>query len=182
MTDEARGSEPPPLGAGDGPPGPGVSIAARAQPVVDQAFDGDSLYAVRATVAAHASAAGMPDGRVRNVVLAVHELAANAVRHGAGQGQVRLWVTGDGIRCEVTDAGTPAAGADSGDGPGSGSPGAGIGDGAGPGSPGAMSWPVEHGHGLWLVRKIADQISLETGPSGTVAAVTFHAGFPRTTS
>jgi anti-sigma regulatory factor (Ser/Thr protein kinase) len=161
MTDEVRGSGPPPPGASDGPPSPGVSIAARAQPAVDQAFDGDSLYAVRATVAAHASAAGMPDGRVRNVVLAVHELAANAVRHGAGQGQVRLWVTGDGIRCEVTDTGTPAAGA-------------GSGDGAAPGSPGAAPWPVEHGHGRGLVRKIADQISLETGPSGTVAVVSFR--------
>jgi anti-sigma regulatory factor (Ser/Thr protein kinase) len=180
MADEVRGPEPLPPGASDGPPSPGVSIAARAQPAVDQSFDGDSLYAVRATVAAHASAAGMPDGRVRNVVLAVHELAANAVRHGAGQGQLRLWVTGDGVRCEVTDAGTPAARAGS-DGPGPGSPGAGSGDGASPGSSGPLPWPVEHGHGLWLVRKIADQISLETGPSGTVAAVTFHAASPRTT-
>src|SRR5947209_15340340 len=104
MTDDVRGSGPPPAGASDGPSGPGVSIAARAQPAVDQLFDGDSLYAVRATVAAHASEAGMPDGRVRNVVLAVHELAANAVRHGAGQGRMRLWITGGGIRCEVTDA------------------------------------------------------------------------------
>ena len=105
MTDDVRGSGGPPAGAGDAPPVPGVSIAARAQPAVDQSFDGDSLYAVRATVAAHASAAGIQEGRVRNVVLAVHELAANAVRHGAGQGRMRLWVTGDGIRCEVTDAG-----------------------------------------------------------------------------
>src|SRR5438067_2252854 len=132
MTDDVRGSEPPP--ASDGPPIPGVSIATGAEPAVDQSFDGDSLYAVRATVAAHASEAGMPEGRVRNVVLAVHELVANAVRHGAGQGQVRLWVTGDGIRCEVTDAGITPAGAD--------------GDGDGTRSRDAALWPVEHGHGL----------------------------------
>ena len=171
MTDDLRGSGGPPAGAGDAPPVPGVSIAARAQPAVDQSFDGDSLYAVRATVAAHASESGIQDGRVRNVVLAVHELAANAVRHGAGQGRMRLWVTGDGIRCEVTDAGTPPAGAN------------GDGDGQDPGSrdaasPGAARWPVEHGHGLWLVREIADQFSLESGPSGTVAVVSFHAGSP----
>src|SRR5438309_3226112 len=94
------------------PPAPGMAVAARAEPAsLDQLFDGDSLYLVRAAVAAHASEAGLPGGRVRDVVLAVHELAANAVRHGAGQGRVRLWVTGDGIRCEVTDAGTPPAGA-----------------------------------------------------------------------
>ena len=160
MTDDGRGSWPPP--ASDGPPGPGVSIAAGAEPAVDQSFDGGSLYAVRATVAAHASEAGMPEGRVRNVVLAVHELAANAVRHGAGQGQVRLWITGDGIRCEVTDAGIPPAGAD--------------GDGDGDGSRDAALWPVEHGHGLWLVRRIADHVSLESGPSGTVAVASFHLG------
>jgi len=160
MTDDGRGSEPPP--ASDGPPIPGVSIATGAEPAVDQSFDGDSLYAVRATIAAHASEAGMPEGRVRNVVLAVHELVANAVRHGAGQGQVRLWVTGDGIRCEVTDAGIPPAGADS--------------DGDGISSCDAALWPVEHGHGLWLVRRIADQVSLESGPSGTVAVASFHVG------
>ena len=169
MTDDFRGSAGPPAGASDAPPVPGVSIAARAQPAVDQSFDGDSLYAVRATVAAHASEAGIQESRVRNVVLAVHELAANAVRHGAGQGRMRLWVTGDGIRCEMTDAGAPPARAN--------------GDGddqdtrsRDAASAGAELWPVEHGHGLWLVREIADQFSLESGPSGTVAVVSFHAG------
>ena len=166
MTDDGRGSWPPP--ASDGPPGPGVSIATGAEPAVDQSFDGDSLYAVRATVAAHASEAGMPEGQVRNVVLAVHELAANAVRHGAGQGQVRLWVSGDGIRCEVTDAGTPPAGAD--------------GDGPDTSSLDAALWPVEHGHGLWLVREIADQVSLDSGSSGTVAVASFHIGSRHVTS
>jgi anti-sigma regulatory factor (Ser/Thr protein kinase) len=146
-----------------------VSIAAGAEPAVDQSFDRDSLYMVRATVAAHASEAGMPDGLVRNVVLAIHELAANAVRHGAGQGRVRLWNTGEGIRCEVTDAGTPP-------------PAGAGGDGQDTGSRDAAPWPVEHGHGLWLVRKIADQVSLESGPSGTVAVVSFQAGSLRVTS
>jgi anti-sigma regulatory factor (Ser/Thr protein kinase) len=34
---------------------------------------------------AHASQAGMPEGRARDLVLAVHQLAANAVRHVADQ-------------------------------------------------------------------------------------------------
>lgn len=169
MTDDVRGSGGPPADASDAPPVPGVSITARAQPAVDQSFDGDSLYAVRATVAAHASEAGIQEGRVRNVVLAVHELAANAVRHGAGQGRMRLWVTGDGIRCELTDAGAPLAGAN-GDGDDQDTR---ARDAA---SAGAERWPVEHGHGLWLVREVADQFSLESGPSGTVAVVSFHAG------
>jgi anti-sigma regulatory factor (Ser/Thr protein kinase) len=153
----------------DDAPGPGMSIAARAQPTaLDQSFDGDSLYAVRAAVAAHASAAGIPEGRVRDVVLAVHELAANVVRHGAGQGRMRLWITGDGIRCEVADAGAPPAGAG--------------GDRPNASSRDAAQWPVEHDHGLWLVRKVADQASVECGPSGTVAVVTFRFASGRVTS
>src|SRR6201995_166695 len=76
-------------------------------PALDQAFDGDSLYALRAAVAAHGSQAGLSEGRTRDLVLAVHELAANAVRHGAGQGRLRLWAVQDAVRCEITDQGAP---------------------------------------------------------------------------
>jgi anti-sigma regulatory factor (Ser/Thr protein kinase) len=138
-----------------------MNIAARTGSAdLDQLFDGESLYALRAAVAAHASEAGIPDGRVRDVVLAVHELAANAVRHGAGQGRVRLWITGDGLRCEVTDAGAPPAETD--------------GDRSGAGFRDAAQWPVGHGHGLWLVQQVADQASLDCEPSGTVAVVSFR--------
>ena len=119
-------------------------------------------------MAAHASEAGIPENRIRDVVLAVHELAANAVWHGAGQGRVQLWVTADGVRCEVTDSGPPPPEAD--------------GDRPDASSRNAAQWPVEHGHGLWLVQEIADQASLESGPSGTVAIVNFRSGTARVTS
>jgi anti-anti-sigma factor len=140
-------------------------------PALDQAFDGDSLYALRSAVAAHGSRAGLAEGRTRDLVLAVHELAANAVRHGAGQGRLRLWTTPEGVRCEVTDGGTA-------DGPGADGPGT---DGPGTGSAeaaGAALWHVEAGHGLWLVRRIADGASVQSDPSGTVAAVSFRLGAP----
>jgi hypothetical protein len=35
------------------------------------------------------------------------------------------------------------------------------------------SWPVDHGHGLWIVRRTADQVQVSTGPGGTVVGVTF---------
>jgi anti-sigma regulatory factor (Ser/Thr protein kinase) len=152
----------------DLPPGPGMRVAARVQlAALDQSFDSDSLYTVRAAVAARLEA-GIPEGRIRDVVLAVHELAANAVRHGAGQGRVQLWITGDDIRCEVTDAGAPSAGAN--------------GNRPDASSRDAAQWPVEHGHGLWLVRQVADQASLDSGPSGTVAVVNFRFASQRTTS
>jgi anti-sigma regulatory factor (Ser/Thr protein kinase)/anti-anti-sigma regulatory factor len=129
-------------------------------PVIDQAFDTGSLYALREAMAAHAAAAGLPEGRVTDAVLAVHELAANAVRHGAGHGRLRVWRTGDVLRCEVTDGdGASARGGES-----------------GPAAPAV--WPVEHGHGLWLIRQVADQASLDCGPLGTVATVSFTLGPP----
>ena len=131
-------------------------------PALDQAFDSDSLYALRAAVAAHGSRAGLSDGRTRDLVLAVHELAANAVRHGAGQGRLRLWATPAGVRCEVTDHGPDGDG-----------PGAEAADAAD-----AALWHVEPGHGLWLVRRIADGASVQSDPTGTVAAVSFRLGAP----
>jgi anti-sigma regulatory factor (Ser/Thr protein kinase) len=133
---------------------PGVNTAAgdAGSPALDQAFDGDSLYALRAAVAAHGSQAGLSEARTRDLVLAVHELAANAVRHGAGQGRLRLWAAQDAVRCEVTDEGTPGE-ADAAD---------------------AARWQAEPGHGLWLVRRIADWASVQSGASGTVAAVIFR--------
>jgi anti-sigma regulatory factor (Ser/Thr protein kinase) len=132
---------------------PGVNTAAGdgdgESPALDQVFDGDSLYALRAAVAAHGSQAGLSEARTRDLVLAVHELAANAVRHGAGQGRLRLWAAQDVVRCEVTDEGTP-------------------------GEPDAARWQAEPGHGLWLVRRIADSASVQSGASGTVAAVMFR--------
>ncbi|MBV9206461.1 MAG: ATP-binding protein [Actinobacteria bacterium] len=122
--------------------------------VMDQAFDRDSLYGLREAVAAHAAQAGLSEGRVTDLVLAVHELASNAVRHGAGRGQLRAWNTGEALRCEVSDDGMAGAGAD-------------------PASWEVPLWPVEQGHGLWLVRQVADRSSLDTGPLGTVAAVSF---------
>src|SRR2546430_13719703 len=113
----------------------GSTTARGGSAVLDQAFDGDSLYPLRAAVAAHGSQAGLPEGRTRDLVLAVHELAANAVRHGAGQGRLRLWATPEGVRCEVADDGA-----------------------AGPGEEAAEAalWHVEPRHGPGLVRRIAD--------------------------
>jgi anti-anti-sigma factor len=155
MSDDARSRWQPPGPAG----GRLRGVGGGEPPVLDQVFESDSLYSLRAAVAAHASRAGMPEGRVRDLVLAMHELASNAVRHGAGHGRLRLWVAGDAVRCEVADDGAPKAA-----------------DGADVGSRDAALWPVEPGHGLWLTRQVADQASWYSGPTGTVAAVSFRLG------
>jgi anti-sigma regulatory factor (Ser/Thr protein kinase) len=160
MSGDPRRPQPPgpaaPVGAA--PPGGRAARPAAGVPLIlDQPFDRDSLYALRAAMAAHATAAGMSPARVHDLVMAVHELATNAVRHGAGHGQLRVWANRGAVHCEVSDDGAappPSAGPaplDRLDGP----------------------WPGEHGHGLWLVRQVADQASLRSGPGGTVATVSF---------
>ena len=119
---------------------------------LEQAFDAGSLYPLRAAVAAHAAAAGLSRQRVYDVTAVAHELAANAVVHGGGHGRLRLWADGWFLYCEVDD-----------DGPGI------PADGGG----GATPWPAEHGHGLWLVRQVTDEVSIDGGPGGTTVRARF---------
>jgi anti-sigma regulatory factor (Ser/Thr protein kinase) len=127
-----------------------------ARPVLDQAFDSGTLYALRAAVQAHATEAGLPENRTDDLVIAVHELAANAVRHGAGGGRLRMWERDGALHCQVEDSGSPASGEDT-----------------GPGGNTADRWPFLPGHGLWLARLVADQISVLSGAGGTRATVVF---------
>jgi anti-sigma regulatory factor (Ser/Thr protein kinase) len=141
-------------------------------PVLDVAFDSGTLGTLRAEVKARACRAGLPDARAEDVVLAVHELAANAVQHGAGAGRLRMWTLGGALRCSVDD-GDPRA----------------PGDPLGPRADDAAveatgpvaadrtsrvnSWPGRPGHGLWVVRQLADRMRVRSGDRGTRATVMF---------
>jgi anti-sigma regulatory factor (Ser/Thr protein kinase) len=132
--------------------GPGETLPRAGTAVLEQAFDGDSLYALRAAVAAHASEAGLPRQRVYDIVTAAHELAANAVRHGAGHGRLRLWADGQALHCQVSDDGPPDLD---------------------PARHAAAAWQSEHAHGLWIIDQVADQVSLDRASSGTTVTVIF---------
>ena len=131
-------------------------------PILDQFFDADSLYALRAAVAAHAAEAGLSPGRSDDLVIAVHELAANAVRHGGGTGQLRIRIAAGKLRCQVTDQGNALANGHLPTVP------SGLGSG-----PAVQPWPYQPGHGLWLVRRAADQLTVTTGPRGSQVTVSF---------
>jgi anti-sigma regulatory factor (Ser/Thr protein kinase) len=148
-------------------PGRGTSRAVHASagtPLLDQEFDPGTLYALRAAVQAHAGQAGLSEDRVGELVLAVHELAANAIAHGAGHGHLRMWALAGALSCEVIDGGAPCTTGSSGTGR----------------SPAVTDpWPAADGHGLWLVRQVADRLDLRSGPLGTRAIVTFALPLPQ---
>ncbi|MEV2271592.1 ATP-binding protein [Nonomuraea africana] len=131
----------------------GRGVAPDGAPLLDQGFDADSLYALRAALEAHVTQAGLPEGRVSDLVITVHELATNAVLHGAGAGRVRVWRRAGALHCEVSDEGRPRAA----------------------GQPGrsADQWPYEHGHGLWIARYLANRLTASSGPQGSVVTVVF---------
>lgn len=121
--------------------------------MLDKRFDEASLGVLRGQVVACAKAAGMPDNRALDVMLVVHELAANAILHGAGSGRLEILATGGVLRCRVVDSGRQGL------------------DGHSPAL--AHEWPIRRGHGLWLVRNAADQLDVSCGPGGSEVTVTF---------
>lgn len=151
------------------PRGPADGAAPAGFTPLDQAFDADSLYALRAAVAAHAAAAGLSRSAVYDVTAVAHELAANAVVHGAGHGRVRLWADGGFLYCQVSDGGRDGLTKQ----PAHPGPHASRGDGTAAPPDGSAPWPAEHGHGLWLARQVAEHVGIGHGPSGTTATARF---------
>ena len=74
--------------------------------VLDQRFDASSLSALRTAAQACVVQAGMPAERATDIVIALHELAANAVRHGAGSGRLRIWDHAGVLYCRIDDDGS----------------------------------------------------------------------------
>jgi anti-sigma regulatory factor (Ser/Thr protein kinase) len=131
--------------------------------MLDREFGADALAGLREAVLGCATVCGMPEDRAIDVMLAVHELAANAVRHGPGHGRLRIHVTASALRCEISDPGPASR---NGRAPG------GTG-GEAPGAPATAPWPVEQGHGLWIARKTADHLRFTSGPHGSLITAEF---------
>ncbi|MEO3804020.1 ATP-binding protein [Nonomuraea sp. B1E8] len=115
------------------------------------------ITGLRRTVTELAAGEGLAAGRLEDFVLAVNEVATNAVVHGGGHGRLRLWTRDGRLWCEVAD-----------DGPGL--PPGWMGD-TGP----PMGYEFQ-GRGLWLTRMVCEHLVIVSGPRGTT--VTFASAAP----
>ncbi|MEV0321960.1 ATP-binding protein [Streptomyces sp. NPDC050658] len=108
------------------------------------------LARLRLQVTRRAVRAGLAEPRLSDFVLAVHEVASNAIVHGGGKGHILLDRTAEGLRCVITD-----------DGPGLVPPAAGA----------CFDDEAEHGRGLWLAEALTDRLEVTAGDCGTTVTL-----------
>jgi anti-sigma regulatory factor (Ser/Thr protein kinase) len=115
--------------------------------VVDQPFNEEGLYSLRAAVAAHASSLGVGPVMVERLLILASELATNAIRHGGGSGRLRLWREETALHLQISD-----------EGPGMPDPAVGT------RPPDTMA---VGGRGMWICRQLVEDLQIATGPDGT---------------
>jgi anti-sigma regulatory factor (Ser/Thr protein kinase) len=90
-------------------PLPGASLAGSlsvpSQVIAVLAFQREHLSELRATLAEHARAAGLPQVRVEDLLVAASEVATNSVLYGGGSGTLTIWRDGQCIGCDICDRG-----------------------------------------------------------------------------
>ena len=121
-------------------------------PVQEVNFAAADLPSLRQFVLGASRSAGLGN-RSDDIALAVHEVAANSVRHGGGKGSLKTWQGGGVLTFDVSDAGRIA------------DPLVGRID----------PQPDEsHGRGLWLANQICDLVQIRSSEFGTTVRV--HVG------
>ena len=114
----------------------------------------DSLAELRQVIAAEGERAGLSSRRTHDLVLAVHEIATNSIRHGGGRGVLRVWREADTLICDIRDSGRiarqPLAGR------------------VRPALGQAGGW------GLWLANQLCDLVQLRELPDGSVVRLHQH--------
>ncbi|MEV1285692.1 ATP-binding protein [Micromonospora sp. NPDC049679] len=133
-------------------PLPPIVAPSDARLLLVETFERPQVTQLRHMVAAAATTAGVTGQRLEDFVLAVNELITNAVRHGGGQGWLRLWREADSVVCEVSDTGH----------------GMGVERLTNRERPAANT---AGGWGLWLAGQVTDSMVMESGPAGTTVRI-----------
>lgn len=121
-------------------------LAQLGPPAVEAPFNLGSLGSLRHLVGRVALRAGLTTARTDGLLLAVNEVATNAIRHGGGRGVAKLWRREGEIVCEVVSAGRiedPLAGRR------------------------RPPPQAEGGRGLWLANHLCDLVELRSSDAGT---------------
>jgi anti-sigma regulatory factor (Ser/Thr protein kinase) len=106
----------------------------------------EDLHAVRAFVAEQARGCGVTGDALHNLLVAVTEVATNAIRHGDAPVTLRAWPD-NGLICEITDSGDWQP-------------------------DGYLSWDppesaTDAGFGLWGAGMLCDTVQVRPGAKGT---------------
>ncbi|MFC0860765.1 ATP-binding protein [Sphaerimonospora cavernae] len=120
----------------------------------ERGFSLADLPDVREFAADEARRGGMPDDAVGDFLLAVNEVATNAVTHGSTKARLSVWRDGEDLVVGVHDEGR---------------------DWRPEGAPGETPPPenATSGMGLWVARRLSRDIAVETGSGGTTVTMRF---------
>ncbi|TJZ44211.1 ATP-binding protein [Streptomyces piniterrae] len=119
--------------------------------LLQRRFTARLLPQLRLLVEECAAREGLHEPRRGEFVLAVDEIAGNAVEHAGGSGRLVLRRVGDELECRISDAGPGFSEA--------------VIPELLPGLDGATK-----GRGLWLARLVADRFAVAAGPGAVGAA------------
>jgi anti-sigma regulatory factor (Ser/Thr protein kinase) len=106
-------------------------------------FRADDLRHLRHTVAGWAARAGLHGQRAADFVIAVHEIATNAIRHGSPVARLALQIAGRAAQAQIRDSGHW------------------------PPEPPAAPAPGGLGMGLHVARQVCDQVTIRRGATGS---------------
>ncbi|MFE7093095.1 ATP-binding protein [Streptomyces erythrochromogenes] len=135
-----------------------ISVQEEGELLLESRFCAADLARTRIQVELHTSRiTPLSEPRRAQFVLAVHEVMCNAVRHGGGEGTIRLFRKADSLCCRVDDQGP------------------GFDENTIPLTQPSLDAPA--GRGLWLVRELTDRMDVArcAGGAGITFAMCFDA-------
>jgi len=125
-------------------PNPRPELAAAGSPVLTLTLEQSAAtarQAVRHAVTRAGELTAVAAGRLADLLVVVSEIVSNSISYGQGRRELRLWLTGPTVICEVSD-----------DGPGPPDPLGGY------EPPGAT---LTSGRGLWIARQLCDGLAID---------------------